>query len=532
VDWRFLRELVRRRVPSVVGLYLAGGWGLLEFTGWAAGRFNLSNNLEIGLVAMWGLLLPAVTAAAWKWGGPALSLTHGVTPQLEPSPHPGPSTLPGPWHPSHLPGVTESRSVAVLPFLNMSGDPGDDYLGDGLSEEILNALVKVPDLRVASRTSAFAYRGTSKDVRAIGRELNVSSILEGSVQRSHNRIRVTTQLVSAADGYHLWSERFDGEMEDVFAIEDRIAEKVARALRVILNGQAWERAPRIQPSDIRAYEYYLRGHQFLLNPRVKSLGYAREMFEQAIEVDPGYAPAWAGIAEAAALLHMYYPSRTDALEEADRASREALRIAPTFAEAHAARGLTLFLMQKLEEAEEAFQEARRLDPRLFQARYFHGRACFQSGRMDEAAAEFKEAARIREDYQAAFFAAQTLEALGRGQEAREQLVEALRVVEKHMELNPDDPRAATIRAVSLCRLGRPEEGLLWAEKALEIDPEDAGVRYNAACLYSLEGKVEEAIRCLEEAFNRGFRNKEWFEKDPDLNPLRADARFQSLIQQI
>ena len=532
MSWGFLRELVRRRVPSIVGLYLAGGWGLLEFTGWAAGRFNLSNNLEVGLLTTWGLLLPAVTVAAWKWGRPGVPLPNGATLQLEPSPHPGPSTLPAPLHPSRPSSSAERRSVAVLPFVNMSGDPGDDYLGDGLSEEIMNALVKVPDLRVASRTSAFAYRGASKDVRAIGRELNVSSILEGSVQRSKNRIRVTTQLVDAADGYHLWSERFDGEMEDVFAIEDRIAEKVARALRVILNGQAWEAAPRIHPSDIRAYEYYLRGHQFLLNPRVKSLGYAREMFERAIEVDTAYAPAWAGIAEAAALIHMNYPSRTDALEEADRASQKALELAPSLAEAHAARGLTLFLMQRPEEAEEAFREASRLDPHLFQARYFHGRACFQSGRMEEAAAEFKEAARLREDYQAAFFAAQSLEALGRGEEAREQLVEALRVVEKHMELNPDDPRAATIRAVSLCRLGRPEEGLFWGERALQIDPEDAGVRYNAACLYSLEGKVEEAIRCLQEAFNRGFRNKEWFEKDPDLDPLRTDPRFQSLIQQI
>jgi adenylate cyclase len=414
VSWGFLRELVRRRVPSILGLYLAGGWGLLEFTGWAAGRFNLSNNLEVGLLTTWGLLLPAVTVAAWKWGRPGVPLPNGATLQLEPSPHPGPSTLPAPLHPSRPSSGAERRSVAVLPFVNMSGDPGDDYLGDGLSEEIMNALVKVPDLRVASRTSAFAYRGASKDVRAIGRELNVSSILEGSVQRSKNRIRVTTQLVSAADGYHLWSERFDGEMEDVFAIEDQIAEKVARALRVILNGQAWERAPRIQPSDIRAYEYYLRGHQFLLNPRVKSLGYAREMFERAIEVDTAYAPAWAGIAEAAALIHMNYPSRTDAMEEADRASQKALELAPALAEAHAARGLTLFLMQRPEEAEEAFREASRLDPHLFQARYFHGRACFQSGRMEEAAAEFKEAARLREDYQAAFFAAQSLEALGTG----------------------------------------------------------------------------------------------------------------------
>jgi adenylate cyclase len=505
----FLRELMGRKVPSVVGLYLATGWGLLEFTDWATGRFDLPESLETGLVVVWVVFFPLVAVLAWKWG------KAGSSPLL-----------------SSPVGQSGSRSVAVLPFVNLSGIPGDDYLGDGLSEEVIGALVKVPDLQVASRTSTFTYKGSPKDIRTIGRELNVASVLEGSVQRSGGRIRVTTQLVSVADGYHLWSERFDREMEDVFAIEDQIAEQVARALHAVLQGQTWEGRTRLRPSDIRAYEYYLRGQQFLLQSRAKSLGYAREMFDRAIQVDPEYAPAWAGAAEASALIHMFYPTRREELGDAERASEEALKLAPELPEAHAARGLTLFLMRRSEEAEHAFDEALRLDPDLFQARYFHGRACFQDGRMEEAASEFQEAARIREDYQATFFAAQSLEAMGRVDEARSQLEEALQVVEKHMELNPDDPRAATMRAVALCRLGRPQEGLDWAEKALEIDPDDAGVRYNVACLYSLEGKVDEAIRCLEEAFEQGFRNKEWFEKDPDLEPLRADPRFQRLFERI
>jgi adenylate cyclase len=498
-------------VPSVVGIYLAAGWGLLEFTDWATGRFGLTESLETALVVTWAVLLPLAVTLAWRWGKPS-------------SPHSPASPAPA--------GPPRNRSVAVLPFVNLSGRAEDEYLGDGLSEELINALANVPDLQVASRTSAFTYKGSSKDIRAIGGELNVSSVLEGSVQRSGNRIRVTTQLVNVADGYHLWSERFDREMEDVFAIEDEIAEQVARALHAILKSQAWQRRPRIQPSDIRAYEYYLRGQQFLLQSRAKSLRYAREMFARAIQVDPAYAPAWAGAAEAAALIHMFYPTLEEELEDAHETSGEALRLAPELAEAHAARGLTLFLMHRPEEAEQAFQEALRLDPDLYQARYFHGRACFQEGRLEEAAAEFQAAAMIREDYQAAFFAAQSLEALGRTEEARPLLVEALRVAEKHMELNPDDPRAATMRAVALCRLGRPEEGLHWGERALEIDPEDAGIFYNVACLYSLEGIPDKAIHCLEVALEKGFSNLEWFEKDPDLEPLREDPRFQELLERI
>ncbi len=501
----FFGELMRRRVPQIVGLYLAAGWGLLEFTDWATSRFGLLEFWEDAVVASWALLLPVVASLAWRWGAP------------------GTSPLPRPLQQS------PTRSVAVLPFVNMSGDPANDYLGDGLSEEIINALVKVPDLQVASRTSAFTYKGTSEKIRTIGRELNVGSVLEGSFQRSGNRIRVTTQLVNVADGYHLWSERFDREMEDLFAIEDQIAEQVARALRVILKNQKWEGPRRVHPADIKAYEYYLRGQQFLLHPRLKTLGFAREMFDKAVELDPQYAPAWAGAAESAALIHMNYPLREQELEDADRLSQRALELAPTLAEAHAVRGLSLFLLRRLEEAEAAFLKALELDPLLFQARYYHARACFQEGRLEEAAEEFQKAAELREDYQAAFLAAQASEALGRTEEAQVRRKEALGVVEKHMELNPDDPRAATMRAVSLCRLGRPEEGLVWAEKALEIDPNDPGVWYNVACLYSLEGKVEEAIRCLEDALEAGFQNREWFKNDPDLDPLRGHPRFQALI---
>ncbi|NIQ53657.1 MAG: tetratricopeptide repeat protein [Gammaproteobacteria bacterium] len=149
--------------------------------------------------------------------------------------------------------------------------------------------------------------------------------------------------------------------------------------------------------------------------------------------------------------------------------------------------------------------------------------------MDEAARQFEEAARVQESYQAAFLAAQSLEALGRPDDARDRYARALQVTEHHMELHPDDPRAATMRAVALCRTGRPDEGLAWAERALELDPDDAGVRYNAACLFALEGATDRAIEYLEAALERGFRNIEWFEKDPDLVSLRDEPRFRALL---
>ena len=290
------------------------------------------------------------------------------------------------------------------------------------------------------------------------------------------------------------------------------------------------RVRRLPSADARAYDYCLRARQFLMVPLKANLRFACEMFARAVEVDPRYAPAHAGLAEGAALLHMFYPSTDgEQLRISDAASTRALALDPGLAEAHAGRGLALFLSRRLEEAEREFQAAIAADPSLPEARYYYARACFQQGRNEEAARLCREANAAREGYQAAFFAAQAGEASGGHAVALEDYRLALDVCERHMEMNPDDPRAATMRAVCLARLGRREEGILWARQALAIDPLDAGVRYNVACLYAVEGATDDALDCLEEVVRAGFRNPEWMERDPDLSSLRGLARFQAML---
>jgi adenylate cyclase len=189
----------------------------------------------------------------------------------------------------------------------------------------------------------------------------------------------------------------------------------------------------------------------------------------------------------------------------------------------------LFVQGELEEAEESFREAMQRDLNQFESRYFYGRICFQQGRHAEAAALYDDAVRAREDYQAAFFAAQAYEALGDEETARRRYSDALEIVETHMDLNPDDPRAATMRAVASCRLGKLEDGIRWAERAIAIDPTDASVRYNVACLFALEGERERAIDLLEQAFASGFGQRDWVRQDPDLASLRGDPRFEALV---
>ena len=424
-----------------------------------------------------------------------------------------------------------ASSIAVLPFVNLSGDSEDEYFGDGMAEEIITALARIHGLHVASRTSAFAFKDKQIDIRAIGELLNVGSVLEGSVRRSGNMLRVTAQLIGTADGYHLWAGRFDRERKDIFAIHDDIAANIARALRVVLGEDERQAIARAPTTDPEAYDFYLRGRQFFHQRRKKSVVFARQMFNRAIQCDPEYARAYAGVADACAFLAHYYEDESAAanLDEADAASRKALELDPRLAEAHAARGFLLTLRQRLVEAEEEFRVAIELDPNQFEARYFHARTCFQRGELVQALELFGEAARVRDDHEALYFAAQTLTALERTVDAANAYRKALPVIERYLELNPDDGRAITMAAVCCSRLGDRARGLEWAEQATVVDPEDANVAYNVACLLALEGERDRAIELLQRAFQVGFARRDWIEHDPDLESLRGDPRFQAMV---
>jgi TolB-like protein/Flp pilus assembly protein TadD len=425
------------------------------------------------------------------------------------------------------------KSIAVLPFVNMSADPENEYFTDGIAEEIINALTKVQALRVASRTSAFAFKGKSEDIGEIGRKLKVTTVLEGSVRKAGNKLRVTAQLVNVADGYHLWSERYDRQLEDVFAIQDEIAENIVRALRVVLSDEEKHAIEQAPTTDIEAYDYYLRGRQFFHQFRRTGIQFARRMFERAMEADPKYAPAYAGAADCCSFLYMYWDASKANLEGADAYSRKALELAPELADAHASRGFAVSLSRQYDQAQREFETAIRLNPKLYEAHYLYARACVQEGKLEEAVQHFEDASRVRpEDYQALFLMQPALKQLGRKADAQAVLRRGLQVAEKHLELNPDDARALYLSAGGLVQLGERERGLEWARRAFSIDPEDSGVLYNVACVYALVGQTDDAIGCLEKAIQNGFGHREWLENDSDLNSLRGDPRFEALRRKL
>ena len=425
------------------------------------------------------------------------------------------------------------KSIAVLAFVNMSNDLENEFFSDGIAEEIINALTKVKALRVASRTSSFAFKGKSEDIGEVGRKLKVHTVLEGSVRKAGSRLRVTAQLVSVADGYHLWSERYDRQLDDVFEIQDEIAENVVRALRVVL-GEDEKRAIEKTPTEnMQAYEYYLRGRQVQHQMRRSALQYARRMFDRAIEIDPNFARAYAGIADCCSFVYMYWDGSNANLEGADTSSRKALELDPESAEAHTSRAVALTLRRSYQQAREEFEGALRLNPMLYEAHYFYGRACLTEGKFNEAVSHFRDAWRLRpEDYQAICLSAQALVKLGRREEALDATRQGLKVADAHLELNPDDARAWYLSAAALMRLGHPKQALERARRALAIDPEDAAVLYNVACVHALAGSGEEALDNLDKAIQNGFGHRDWLENDSELDSIREESRFQALLRKL
>ena len=444
---------------------------------------------------------------------------------------PGVSTPPGATVTTGA--ATGTKSIAVLPFVNMSADPENEYFTDGIAEEIINALTKVQALRVASRTSSFAFKGKSQDIRKVGEQLSVGTVLEGSVRKAGTKLRVTAQLVSVADGYHLWSERYDRELQDVFAIQDEIAESIVKALRVVLSEKEKRAIEKAPTDNVQAYDYYLRGRQFFHQFRRTAIQFARRMFERAIEVDPDYALAYAGIADCCSFLYMYWDGSKANLEGADSASRRALELDPELAEAHASRGFAVSLSKRYDEARREFETAIRLNPKQFEAHYLYARACFQEGKLEEAVRHYEDAARVRpEDYQVLILMAAPLKGLGREQDMLAALRRGLEVAQRHLELNPDDVRALYLGAGALMQLGERERGLEWNRRALAMDSEDPAVLYNVGCGFANAGEKEEALACIEKAVQNGFGHREWLENDSDLDPLRGEARFQALLRQL
>jgi len=431
--------------------------------------------------------------------------------------------------------LQEKPSIAVLPFINMSGDPEQEYFSDGITEDIITDLSKVSGLFVVARNTAFTYKGKSAEVQEVAKRLGVNFILEGSVRKAGSRVRVTGQLIDGKTGGHMWADRYDRDLTDIFAIQDEITHAIVEQLKVKLLPQEKKNIAQTPTDNVEAYTYYLRGRQFMERRSKAYYQLARQMFAKAAELDPLYARAYAGMADCESFLFLHYHVDNVAIDDILATSAKALALDSDLAEAHASRGLALSLEKRYDEATAEFEQAIALDAHSVEGHYFYGRACFTQGKLERAAALFERVAEIKpDDYQALCLLIQIYRSLDRDADARSAARRGVERAERDLTLHPDNPRSAYLGAAALVALGENDRAREWLSRALAIDPHDIWTQYNAACIYTHLGDIERALDVLERVLpHAGYELKHgWIKHDSDLDPLRSHPRFQKILESI
>ena len=424
-------------------------------------------------------------------------------------------------------------SIAVLPFNNMSGDPEQEYFSDGITEDIITDLSKVSGLSVIARHSSFSYKGKPLKGQQIGRELGVDFMLEGSVRKAGARVRVTGQLVNCKKGSHVWAERFDRDLTDIFAIQDEITHAIVEQLKVRLLPQEREAVEQIPTENIEAYTYCLRGRDFYRRYIKHYLQLGRRMFAKAVELDPLYARAYAGMADCDSFLRYYYRfdiSTDSILALADKA----LSLDEALPEVHASRGFALLLAHRPDEAVAEFERAIALDPSSFEAHYLYGRLCHGQGKMDKTAALFERAAEINpDDLNVPTFLTHVYRSLGRDEARLRWARRTVEIAERQLALYPDDARPPCMGIEGLIELGETNRAREWISRALALEPDDPTVQYNVACGLTKLGELEWALDLLEHSLrNAPPEMISWVKHDADLDSLRNHPRYQEILELI
>ena len=588
---RFFAELKRRRVFRVMAVYGAVAFGVLQAADVLIPALHLPESMITAIAVLALLGFPLAIALAWVFDRTPDGLTR--TPEAETGEittivsQPAGSRWPagiaavvgtallvsGVWWVIGRSDVSDAatagtqagssvtaaadpraatadqNSIAVLPFVNMSGDPDNEYFSDGLSEELINALVMVDGLKVAARTSAFAFRGQERDVREIGAELGVEHVLEGSVRKAGDRVRITAQLIQAEDGFHLWSETYDRQLDDIFAVQEEIAAAISEQLELTFTPEDRSALARRRTDDLEAYDLYLLGRHNWATRLDEGLLNAQRYFEAAIERDSAFAPAWAGLAAVYDALPWYtdYPADEGA-EKGKQAARTAIALDPSLAEAHAALGVILYEFDwDWAGAAAAFDDMQEADPDYAQGLNWECSLLTSIGEIGESLPLCRRAVELDPLFM------HNHNMLGFALAVAGYREEALASLERAIELQPEQPELRLDYAVELLAANRLEESVGAYETWLRLegfeDPseirivvegvEDPARREAArAALRRLEdsgrirpfhwihlwaelGDIERAIAVLETAYA---------ERAPYMVNLGVDARFESIRQ--
>jgi non-specific serine/threonine protein kinase len=425
----------------------------------------------------------------------------------------------------------DQKSVAVLYFENLGNPNEQEYLRDGMTEDVITELSKVGKLRVYPRSAVIAYRDKPANTDEIGRTLNAAYVLAGSIRKSGNRVRVTAQLIESESNHTIWAERYDREMNDVFDLQDELARAIANALSIKISPEEEKAIFEKETRDPKAYDYYLQGRRLFRRGTKKDMLSALEMFNQAIILDPNFALAYAGIGHVCGRIHRYYDQNPDWMKKGMDACERAMKIEPNLAEALSARA---FLFYSHEQYEEAIRDAKtaiqgRQD---CEGAYFAlALALNVTDRLDEASRIADQALEFNgEDYNVYVPFLNIFWRLGEHEKLKRLRQQQVHVLKMHLEWSPENVRARVLLAGVLLNLGRQEEGSAELHNVLSANPDDAATLYNAACGFAILGRKKEALDTLKKAIENGFWHIDVISRDQDFNNIRDDPEFQLILQ--
>ena len=434
---------------------------------------------------------------------------------------------------SAAPGAKERRAavaVCVLPFANMSGDPEQEYFSDGITEDIITDLGKVSALSIVSRNTAFSFKGSKSDLTQIARQTKAAYVLVGSVRKAGARVRITAQLINAANDAQVWGERYDRDLNDIFALQDEISKAIVAALKLTLLPEEKQALEQRSTTNTEAYKLYLMARQFWLQDNENNNKILVRICHRVVEIDPHYAQAWATLA--LAQWNMFWLG--DSGDSGEQAAKMALQLDPGLADSHAAMGAALRSKGLFEEGYAACQRALRIDPNSYVANRIAGLNLLALHRYDEAVRHFELAAAAMEtEFTAASFISTCYRGKGDQERARSAAQMTLGRIEKIIAADPGNSRAIGVGAGMLAELNERERAKEWAIRARLVDPDNINLNYNLACAMATLGEADltmETLAGIADKLSPGMLS--WMEADTDFDPVRHDPRFQALIEQV
>ena len=422
-------------------------------------------------------------------------------------------------------------AIAVLPFATIGGDKENEYFGDGLTDELIVSLSQLKDFDVISRTNSMQYKNTTKDIKTIGKELGIRYLLEGSVRRFQDNLRITLQFIDVENSRQLWAESFKGKMEDVFDIQEQVSKQVVDALMIKLSPNEKIILTKRSTVNAEAFDCYLRAREFLYRRTKSSLQFAIHLFQKAIELDTRYAAAYAGLGESYATLHYDYDTKEVWVDKAIESSLKALMYDSTVAEAYAALAMAYFSKKSIQEAEAAARKAIDLGPNIFTGYWVLARICHVMNRDRESVELLKKTIELNPDFHTAHGELRmAYERLGEKEKMAEVIQVMLDRIPVYLSKHPDDARSHIHYATQLAVVGKEREALEQTAKAIALSPDDPLMFYNAACVYSRLGQKAEAIETLRRSIVAGLEDYEWIKSDPDFDAIRNEPAYVDMMK--